>query len=76
MSYRRSWMLVDTMNRCWNEIVVETHPGSTRGGGARLTEFGRTLLANYRALHQRVTEAAVGPEMDGLAAAVRQSPSD
>ena len=24
MSYRRSWLLVDAMNRCWTERVVET----------------------------------------------------
>ncbi|MFY8195818.1 MAG: winged helix-turn-helix domain-containing protein, partial [Novosphingobium sp.] len=24
MSYRRAWLLVDTMNRCWQEPLVET----------------------------------------------------
>ena len=27
MSYRRAWLLVDTLNRCWNEPIVETAPG-------------------------------------------------
>jgi molybdate transport repressor ModE-like protein len=40
MSYRRAWQLVDLMNRCWSAPLVETSPGSARGGGARLTELG------------------------------------
>lgn len=33
MSYRRAWLLVDVMNRCWKESLVETTPGSSQGGG-------------------------------------------
>ena len=36
MSYRRAWLLVDTMNRCFAEPLVETHSGS----GARVTAAG------------------------------------
>lgn len=32
MSYRRAWLLVDTMNRCWREPLVETSPGNARSG--------------------------------------------
>ena len=34
MSYRRAWMLVDTMNRCWAEPLVETGPGGPGRAGA------------------------------------------
>ena len=27
MSYRRCWLLVDAMNRCWHEKLVETAAG-------------------------------------------------
>ena len=50
MSYRRAWMLVDTMNRCWIEPLVETTPGGAARGGARISPFGREVLERYRAL--------------------------
>ena len=40
MSYRRAWMLVDTMNRCWSKPLVETAPGGSARGGARVTRVG------------------------------------
>ena len=63
MSYRRAWMLVDTMNRCWREPLVATRPGRAREGGAALTALGRTVLTEYRALQARLGDcAATGPE--------------
>ena len=50
MSYRRAWTLVDVMNRCWREPLVETAPGGRARAGARVTPFGRDVLARYRAL--------------------------
>jgi molybdate transport system regulatory protein len=44
MSYRRAWLLIDDMNRCFREPVVEAQPGGARGGGAALTGFGRKLV--------------------------------
>lgn len=50
MSYRRAWLLVSTMNRCFREPLVEAAKGGVRGGGARVTAFGRTALRRYRRL--------------------------
>jgi molybdate transport system regulatory protein len=50
MSYRRAWLLVDTMNQCFKTPVVETLTGGQRGGGARVTEFGQDVLNRYRAM--------------------------
>jgi molybdate transport system regulatory protein len=58
MSYRRAWLLVDDMNRCFRAPVVATQPGGVRGGGAALTPFGRELIENYRAIEARATAAA------------------
>jgi molybdate transport system regulatory protein len=58
MSYRRAWLLVDDMNRCFRAPVVATQPGGARGGGAALTPFGRELIKNYRAIEARATAAA------------------
>jgi molybdate transport system regulatory protein len=49
-SYRRAWLLMDSMNRLWSEPVIRTATGGARGGGARVTEFGRELLSSYRDL--------------------------
>ncbi len=48
MSYRRAWLLVDTMNRCFREPVVKTASGGARGGGTVLTEVGVELVKRYR----------------------------
>jgi len=58
MSYRRAWLLVDDLNRCFREPVVTTQPGGTRGGGAALTSFGRELIKTYRSIETRATTAA------------------
>ena len=76
MSYRRAWLLVDTMNRCFAELVVETHPGSSRGGGAKVTPFGARMLAGYRALEARAGAAVQGTELDGLLTGVSAKTAD
>ena len=57
MSYRRSWMLVDSMNRCWKDRLVETTAGGGSGRGARLTDTGRAVLGAYRELEARLSES-------------------
>jgi molybdate transport system regulatory protein len=47
MSYRFTWNLVDSMNRCFREKLVEATTGGKRGGHAALTEAGRTVLSAY-----------------------------
>ena len=50
MSYRRAWLLVDTMNRCFREPVVASATGGAGGGGARLTPFGERVLERFRTM--------------------------
>ena len=50
MSYRRAWLLVDDMNNCFRDPVVEAQPGGAHGGGATLTPFGQKLVERYRAI--------------------------
>jgi molybdate transport system regulatory protein len=47
MSYRRAWLLVDTMNQCFRSPLVETLTGGQHGGGARVTELGQDVLRRY-----------------------------
>src|SRR5262245_31984943 len=70
MSYRRAWLLVDDLNRCFREPVVTTQPGGVRGGGAALTPFGRDLIAKYRAVEARAAKAA-DAQLRGLESSLR-----
>lgn len=75
MSYRRTWMLVDVMNRCWDEPLVETLAGGSHGGGARLTARGEEILGHYRALQEAARNAAGGTSAwAALNAAMRDEP--
>ncbi|HXQ84490.1 MAG TPA: LysR family transcriptional regulator [Xanthobacteraceae bacterium] len=58
MSYRRAWLLVDDLNRCFREAVVATQPGGARGGGAALTAFGLELIEKYRSIEGAATVAS------------------
>jgi molybdate transport system regulatory protein len=57
MSYKRAWMLVEEMNLAFRDPLVEPARGGAKGGGARLTEAGETVLANYRKLEDIMAEA-------------------
>jgi molybdate transport system regulatory protein len=72
MSYRRAWLLVDDMNRCFREPVVTAQPGGSQGGGAALTAFGVKVIQKYRAIETEAT-AAAKPQLHDLEAAVRSS---
>lgn len=76
MSYRRAWLLVDAMNRCWIEPLVHTAPGRARTSGAHLTQMGEHVLAHYRALQNRLSDAAAGGETDALEDAILAQPRE
>lgn len=76
MSYRRAWLLVDVMNRCWQGPLVRTAPGRAASSGARLTPLGEDVLAWYRALQDGIVGAARGPDYERLAAQLLAAPKD
>ncbi len=57
MSYRRAWLLVDTMNRCFQHPLVETATGGASGGGAQVTELGDEVLRRFRAMESKAVES-------------------
>lgn len=59
MSYRRIWPLVDSLNRCWDERLVQTSKGGGDKGGAELTPRGQAILRAFRRLEARLERAAV-----------------
>lgn len=74
MSYRRAWLLVDGMNRCWHDRLVETMAGGGEGRGARLTKAGWAVLKAYRALEAQLETSAAGGPMADLTAMLRDAP--
>ena len=74
MSYRRTWLLVDAMNRCWREPLVATVAGGAKDKGARVTPFGQMVLARFRALQGQIATAATCPDREALRTALRDHP--
>jgi molybdate transport system regulatory protein len=57
MSYRRAWLLVDTMNSCFKSPLVETLTGGAQGGGAQVTALGRDVVKRYREMEKKAGES-------------------
>jgi molybdate transport system regulatory protein len=57
MSYRRAWMLVETMNRCFRQPVVDAETGGKHGGGTRLTDVGKDVVSRYREIERQAARA-------------------
>ena len=74
MSYRRAWLLVDEMNRCFEGKLVETLAGGGRERGARLTATGREVLDAYRGVEADAARAVEGAAFARLTGLLREVP--
>lgn len=74
MSYRRAWLLVDEMNRCFDPVVVETIKGGGRERGARVSPTGLTVLKAYRDMEREASAIADRPAYAQLRQYLRQEP--
>jgi molybdate transport system regulatory protein len=70
MSYKRAWMLVETLNEGFNAPLVETAKGGKAGGGAVLTALGEKTLAAYRRM-EALSAKAAARDLKALARTVR-----
>ncbi|MDB5532430.1 MAG: putative transcriptional regulator, ModE family [Hyphomicrobiales bacterium] len=70
MSYRRAWLLMDDVNSMFASPVFETQLGGKGGGNARLTEFGRKLVALYRSV-EKDTEQRFADDIAALEHALK-----
>ncbi len=73
MSYRRAWLLVDSLNQAFRDPVVATQHGGPGGGGAALTEAGQALVTRYRTLEGDV-ESAAASHLAALAGSLSERP--
>ena len=53
MSYKRAWQLIEAMNACFREPLVESVSGGAAGGGSRLSPLGKRVLALYNAICEK-----------------------
>lgn len=61
MSYRRAWLLVESINRASGQELVRRQTGGREGGGAELTTRGQAAIRAYRELQARVQQTIGTP---------------
>lgn len=74
LSYRRAWDLVDTMNQCFQQPLVERVKGGKGGGGAELTEAGQRAVKAYRAMESKALKA-IDPDWQALQKSLNKNPT-
>jgi molybdate transport system regulatory protein len=57
LSYKAAWDAVDAMNNLADTALVERSVGGKHGGGTSLTDYGRKVIAMYRAVEQEYQAA-------------------
>ena len=57
MSYRRAWLLVDTMNSCFTSDLIVTSTGGKGGGGAIVTQLGLDVVARYQDMEAKAAKS-------------------
>lgn len=56
LSYKAAWDAVDAMNNLADQPLVERAVGGRHGGGTVLTDYGRRVIALYRAMESEYQE--------------------
>ena len=58
MSYRRAWLLLDSVNRSFVVPATVNTTGGRGGGGAEITAFGMLLIERYREVERKLNVIA------------------
>src|SRR5258708_20613836 len=61
VSYKRAWLLLDSMNQAFTEPVVTAAPGGAGGGGGLLPPFGTEVVKRYLCIHDLPAGAPSDP---------------
>jgi molybdate transport system regulatory protein len=75
MSYRRAWLLVESLKQSFREPVTVASAGGKDGGGMLVTEFGDALIESYRELERDFTTLVKRRFHPIIATAVQHSKS-
>jgi molybdate transport system regulatory protein len=73
MSYRRAWLLIDSLNKTFREPLIASQVGGAKGGGAVLTPLGLAVVGHYRAIEAAASTAGAG-HIAALAAFLAKPP--
>jgi molybdate transport system regulatory protein len=60
MSYRRAWLLLESVNVSFDQRVVSSQVGGKAGGGAQLTAFGQQVIDAFRKLEAELQLLGAG----------------
>lgn len=58
MSYRRAWLLLQSIEETFGAPAIATATGGAQGGGATLTKLGHALVEHYRRAEANAARAA------------------
>jgi len=75
LSYKAAWDAVDSMNNLADQPLVIRSTGGRHGGGTLLTDYGRRVVALYRALeaeYQLALDRLTASMNDGQAGDFKQ----
>jgi molybdate transport system regulatory protein len=75
MSYRRAWLLVESLKLSFREPVTVASTGGKDGGGMQVTKFGDALIKNYRELERDFAALAQRRLNPIIATVIRSSKS-
>ena len=70
MSYRRAWLLVDSLNQAFAQPVVATRPGGKADNRAELTPFGREVISRFHAM-EAASRKVVARDLRALEEAIK-----
>jgi len=56
ISYKKAWDLIDSVNKSAKKPVTVTSTGGKGGGGAELTEYGKSLILAFEEINKNCWE--------------------
>ena len=72
ISYRRAWLLLDSLNRSFAMAATVNSVGGRGGGGAEVTPFGVLLIERYREVERKLNDIA-GEHLKEISARVNRN---
>jgi molybdate transport system regulatory protein len=56
MSYKKAWSLIDAVNKRAEKPVTTSSIGGKGGGGAELTDYGKSLVEAFETINENCWE--------------------
>jgi molybdate transport system regulatory protein len=72
ISYRRAWLLVDSLRKAFDTPAAVSGPGGPGGRTTQITPFGILLIERYREVEQKLNDVA-GASLEEIRKRVNRS---